>query len=79
MTKTERLTESTLLKERRALIESRTDMRDIKIRGNPLYVNNKKFGTANELNFTPLSNASESVNCPDKEKQDVNSDPQQEL
>ena len=78
MTKTERLTESTLLKERRALIESGTDRRDIKIRGNSLYVNNRKFGTANELNFSPLSNASESVNCPDTEKQDVNPDSEQE-
>ena len=44
----ERKTESTLLKERRALIDSGVERKCIKIRGNSLYINNTKVGSANK-------------------------------
>ena len=52
MTKSERETESTFLKERRALITSGIDKSKIKIRGNTLYVNKTKFGTAKDSVFS---------------------------
>ena len=52
MTKSERETESTLLKERRALITSGVDKSEIKIRGNTLYVNKTKFGTVKDSVFS---------------------------
>ena len=52
MSASEKLTESALLKERRALINSGVDRQSIKIRGNFLYVNNSKYGTASESIFT---------------------------
>ena len=52
MSASEKLTESALLKERRALINSGVDRQSIKIRGNFLYVNNCKYGTASESIFT---------------------------
>ena len=61
MSKSDRLTESTLLKERRALIDSGFDRSIIKIRGNSLYVKNKKFGTAKELKFTPHSTTTSTI------------------
>ena len=44
----ERKTESTLLKERRTLIDSGFERKLIKIRGNSLYINKAKVGSANE-------------------------------
>ena len=52
MSESERIIESTLLKERRALIDSGTDRNSVIICGNSLYVNNAEYGTANESNFT---------------------------
>ena len=52
MSKAERKQESTLLKERRALIESGVDRKTIKIRGNSIFINKIKVGSANETNFT---------------------------
>ena len=46
MSESEEIIESTLLKERRALIDSGTDRNSIKIRGNSLYVNKAKYGTS---------------------------------
>ena len=53
MSVSERVTESTLLKERRVLINSGVDKSTIKLRGNCLYINKAKHGTANGSNFTP--------------------------
>ena len=47
----ERKTESILLKERRALIDSGVERKYIKIRGNSIYVNNIKVGSANKDSF----------------------------
>ena len=47
----ERKTESTLLKERRALIDSGVEKKLIKIRGNSIYIDKTKVGSANEDNF----------------------------
>ena len=52
MTKSERIAQSTLLKERRALIITGTDKSQIKIRGNTLYVNKAKYGTAKDSVFS---------------------------
>ena len=52
MSRAERNQESTLLKERRALIESGVDRKTIKIRGNSIFINKIKVGSANETNFT---------------------------
>ena len=52
MTISERKTESTLLKERRALIDSGVERKHIRIRGNSMYVNGTKVGSANENIFT---------------------------
>ena len=54
MTITERKTESTLLKERRVLIDSGVERKLIKIRGNSIYINKTKVGSANEATFTRL-------------------------
>ena len=51
MTVAERKTESTLLRERRALIESGIERKLIKIRGNSIFVNKRKVGFANEDTF----------------------------
>ena len=51
MTMAERKTESTLLRERRALIESGIERKLIKIRGNSIFVNKNKVGSANEDTF----------------------------
>ena len=51
MSFTERKIESTLLKERRALIDSGVERSLIKIRGNSIYVNRAKVGSANEDGF----------------------------
>ena len=48
----ERTTESTLLKERRSLINSGIESSSIRLHGNTLYVNKKKYGYANESIFT---------------------------
>ena len=53
MTVAERKTESTLLRERRALIESGIERKLIKIRGNSIFVNKTKVGSANENTFIP--------------------------
>ena len=51
MTVAERKTESTLLRERRALIESGIERKLIKIRGNSIFVKKCKVGSANEDTF----------------------------
>ena len=48
MTNAERKVESLLLKERRTLIDSGVERKQIKIRGNSLYINKTKVGSANE-------------------------------
>ena len=48
MSTAERKTESTLLKERRALIDNGVERRHIRIRGNSIYANGIKVGSANE-------------------------------
>ena len=48
MTTAERKVESILLKERRTLIDSRVERKLIKIRGNSIYINKTKVGSANE-------------------------------
>ena len=48
MSTAERKTESTLLKKRRTLIDSGVERKLIKIRGNSLYINKAKVGSANE-------------------------------
>ena len=53
MTVAERKTESTLLRERRALIESGIERKLIKIRDNSMFVNKMKVGSANENTFIP--------------------------
>ena len=60
----ERATESTLLRQRRALIVSGIDKGSIKIRGNSIYVNNQNYGTANASEFLAqaTTNASQQVN-----------------
>ena len=51
MTVAERKTESILLRQRRALIESGVERKLIKIRGNSIFVNKRKVGSANENTF----------------------------
>ena len=53
MTVAERKTESILLRQRRALIESGVERKLIKIRGNSIFVNKRKVGSANENTFIP--------------------------
>ena len=48
MTTAERKVESILLKERRTLIDSGVERKLIKIRGNSIYINKTKVGSANE-------------------------------
>ena len=48
----ERATESTLLRQRWTLMQSGVEKSLIKIRGDFIYVNNKKYGKANESEFT---------------------------
>ena len=61
----ERKTESTLLKERRTLIDSGIERKHIKIHGNSIYINQIKVGSANEGNFIrhqqPLDQSPESI------------------
>ena len=52
MTLKERKTELTLLRQRRALIDSGVSKSSIKIRGNAIYTDNTKHGTASESVFT---------------------------
>ena len=51
MSHKERTTESTLLRERRSLINSGIERSSIRLHGNTLYVNKKKYGYANEYIF----------------------------
>ena len=51
MTVAERKTESILLRERRALIESGIERKLIKIRGNSIFINKIKVGSADENTF----------------------------
>ena len=55
MSTIERKIESTLLKERRTLIDNGVERRLIKIRGNSIYVNGTKVGSANEDTFIRLN------------------------
>ena len=52
MSKFERTTELTLLRQRRSLVEQGTDKKSIKIWGNSLYVNKSRYGVANDSVFT---------------------------
>ena len=56
MSKEQRQTQSLLLKERRALIENRTNKALIRIRGNTLYINHSLHGTIIESKFVPNTN-----------------------
>ena len=47
----ERTTEATLLRQRKLLIESGTDKKDIRIRGNSIFVKKKKYGSASASDF----------------------------
>ena len=47
----ERSTEATLLHQRKLLIQSGTDKKDIKIRGNSIFVRKIKYGSANASDF----------------------------
>jgi len=68
MTKSERATESALLRERRSLITSGTEKSSIKIRGNSLYINNSKYGVVKDSVFTPCHSPAHSpVNMEDIE------------
>ena len=49
----ERSTEATLLRQRRLLIESGTDKKDIAIRGNSIFIRKSKYGSANASDFKP--------------------------
>ena len=60
MTPQERVTESTLLREHRQLINSGIERRSIKIRGNVLIVNKKKYGSVVNSSFS-LCNSSVNV------------------
>ena len=60
----ERRTESTLLKERRTLIEGGIERKCIRIRGNSLYVNRVKVGSANEDVFTRHQQIEDQVSTP---------------
>ena len=51
----EKQIESILLRERRALIDNGIDKKSIKLRGNAIYVNGIKHGTASESAFNNLS------------------------
>ena len=76
MSVSERIIESTLLKERRTLIDSGTDRNSIKICGNSLYVNKAKYGTANGSNFmlhTSVSGSNTNVKQQAQAKQNASS------
>ena len=47
----ERSTEATLLRQRKLLIKSGTDKKDIRIRGNSIFVRKIKYGSANASEF----------------------------
>ena len=47
----ERSTEATLLCQRKLLIESGTDKKDIRIRGNSIFIKKKKYGSASASAF----------------------------
>ena len=51
MTKEQRDTERVLLKERRSLLDTGAVRKDVKIRGNDLYVGQRLHGTANTHSF----------------------------
>lgn len=63
LTRSERAIESLLLKERRSLITSGIDRKLIKIRGNSIFVNNKRHGKATESTFD-LCTSSENTSAP---------------
>ena len=78
MSESERIIESTFLKERRALIDSGTDRNSVKICGNSLYVNNAKYGTANGSNFmlhTSVSGSNTNVKQQAQAKQNASNSP----
>ena len=78
MSESERIIESTLLKERRALIDSGTDRNSVKICGNSLYVSNAKYGTANGSNFmlhTSVSRSNTNVKKQAQAKQNASNSP----
>ena len=51
MTKKHRDTEKVLLKERKSLLDNGATRKDVKIRGNRLYVGQRLHGTANSHSF----------------------------
>ena len=58
LTLEERKIENALLKERRKLIDSGTERKFIRIRGNSLYLNNKLHGVVQDSEFCLATNAS---------------------
>ena len=65
MTLEERANESTLLRERRALIESGIERKSIRLKQNSIYVNGKKHGSVTSTGFkrcSQMSNHSASTN-----------------
>lgn len=58
MSPEERTVENALLKERRRLIDSGTERKFIKIRGNSLYVRNKLHGLVQDSQFHMATNSS---------------------
>ena len=55
LTQQERANEIILLRERRSLINSGITKHNIKIRGNSIYVNNRRHGSATASGFTPCN------------------------
>lgn len=69
MTRDERETEQALLKERRRLIDSGIERKDIKIRSSSLYVNNKLHGSVQNSQFHPV------INSPNNKEHSTRSSP----
>lgn len=59
LTKDERNIESTLLRERRSLIDSGTDSSLIRLRGSRLYLNSRLYGSASQTGFHKASTRSQ--------------------
>ena len=69
MTRDERETEQALLKERRRLIDSGVERKDIKIHSSSLYVNNKLHGSVQNSQFHPV------INSPNNKEHSTRSSP----
>ena len=57
MTTEERDNEKVLLKQRWLLLQKSIDRKQIKIRGNSLYLNNKLYGKVSQGQFHPSDNS----------------------